>query len=226
MISATDTSKGDFRPQTIEFPPLRSREELDAHIEKTYGADVRDALHRSVDEQEDVIRELHERGLNGNAEALERTYKLHRQEMDRKETLLDKTWKVVTWPFGKAWEFAKKHPGVALLIVAAGAAAGIGLYYAGIGDMLVATVPNYSAEAAAVAKEASGVAGDIGLEGAGQLSPGIAQAAKPAIDLGLPAGSSAPPMPPMGGQLASPVSPPMSGPIIPEVEGLIGQSPK
>lgn len=122
---------------TVEFPPLQTLEELDQHVESTYGRDVNETLRRSIDDQVDVAEDLHAHGLNGRAEALQQTYQLHRQEFDRRESLLGKAWnttkEVVTAPFRWTWESFKKYPVMTTVGVTALALSGVGayLYYAG-----------------------------------------------------------------------------------------------
>ncbi len=151
MIKVTgDQPAGDKgATATVELPPVRSLQELDGVIEKTYGADVRRVLSTSVGDQQKVVKELRKFGLNGNAEALSETYLLHRQQLERKENLLSKTWKVVTWPFKKAWEFAKAHPFVTILLVAAVAAGGGYLLWRYAGSII--PIPNPAIGAGEVA---------------------------------------------------------------------------
>ena len=121
----------------MEFPVVESLEKLDQIIERDYGKDVLAALKDSSADQADTVRKLKEAGLNGRSEAIERMYNLHRQEFDRKESLMSKAWKgtkeVLTAPFRWTWSAFKKHPVLTTVGVAAlalGGAAGY-LYYAG-----------------------------------------------------------------------------------------------
>ena len=153
MPSTTDIGNGDGQQlSTIEFPHLQSVEELDRHIETTYGPEVLTALRDSNKDQASMVEELHKYGLNGRSEAVEQMYRLHRQEFDRKETLLGTTWRwtkeaagmagnAIAAPFRWTYSSFKKHPILTTLGVAALVAGGFagGYYLAGGWETFLAT---------------------------------------------------------------------------------------
>lgn len=151
MTSTTDIG-GDGALSTIEFPRIQTVEELDAHIEQTYGSDVLTTLRNSNMDQASMVEELQKCGLNGRSEAVEQMYRLHRQEFDRKKSLLGKTWhwtkeaagaagNAVAAPFRWTYASFKKHPILTSLAAAALVAGGIagGYYLAGSWELFLAT---------------------------------------------------------------------------------------
>lgn len=138
MTTDTRELPGGGRPNdAVEFPPLKSVDELDRHVEATYGADVLKTLRNSTGDQASVLEELHSQGLNGRAERLHELYNLHQQEFARKESLLGSVWEgtkeVVTAPFRWTWSAFKSHPVLTTAAIASLALGGTAayLYYAG-----------------------------------------------------------------------------------------------
>lgn len=134
---ATQELPGGAAPDSVEFPPLKSVDELDRHVEATYGREVLNTLKTSNADQADVLRQLHDQGLNGSAQRVEQLYRLHEQEFARKETMLGSVWnttkEVVSAPFRWTWGAFKSHPVLTTLGVAGLALGGTAayLYYAG-----------------------------------------------------------------------------------------------
>lgn len=202
MSTAPVTDLGaDDQPQ-LQFPRIESLDELDAHIEKTYGPEVLTALKDSNRDQADIVSDLHKAGLNGKSERIERLYRIHQQEFARKETLLGTTWRwtknavsatadVVTWPFRASWGFAKKHPIITSLAVAGAIAGGIYLMWG-----VPVPIPNPSI-----------AVGEVAAEGADLVAPSLE--ALPQADIVPPNFSQ--PYVPEGGPLPSIEPPPLSG---------------
>ncbi len=87
-------------------------------IQDRFGNNVGQILERvdvkglSIDDQQQVVRQLKDEGLNGNAESLLEAYKVHRQEIDRKAEL-NRRW------YTPIVEGAQKVGGVVKDVVAA-----------------------------------------------------------------------------------------------------------
>ncbi len=133
MTAATQELPGGQAPDdAVEFPPLQTVEELDRHVEATYGPEVLRTLKDSTIGQGDVLEGLHKQGLNGRAERVQELYRLHEQEFGRKETLLGSVWdttkEVVSAPFRWTWNAFKAHPVMTTTAVAALALGGVGAY--------------------------------------------------------------------------------------------------
>lgn len=191
--SATDIA-GNNSSSIVEVPHIESLEELDAHFEQTYGPEVMTALKDSNSDQAGVVEALHKAGLNGRSEAVERTYRLHQQEFARKESLLGTTWRwtkeaanttanAVAWPFRKSWEFAKKHPVVTSLAVAAAVAGGLYLMWG-----VPIPIPNPIVAAGEVAAEGAQPVADAfeALEQGQIVGPNMTNPYVPQIDPSLP----------------------------------------
>lgn len=202
MSNTPITDDGLAGPQQVEFPRVESLAELDVHIEKTYGPDVLAALKDSNRAQAEIVADLHKAGLNGSSERIERLYRIHQQEFARKETLLGTTWRwtknavsasanAVTWPFRASWSFAKKHPIITSLAVAAAIAGGIYLLWG-----VPVPVPNPSI-----------AAGEVAGEGAELVAPSLE--ALPQADIVAPNFSQ--PYVPEGGPLPGIEPPPPTG---------------
>ncbi len=203
MTSSSTTELGnDGRSSIVEFPHIETLDELDSHIEKTYGPDVLRTLRDSTLDQAKMVEQLHQAGLNGRSEAIERTYRLHQQEFARKETLLGTTWRwtkeaasatadALVWPFKKSWAFAKKHPIITSLAVAAAITGGVYLMWG-----VPVPIPNPSI-----------AAGEVAAEGAELVAPSLE--ALPQADIVPPNFSQ--PYVPEGGPLPSIEPPPLSG---------------
>lgn len=202
MSTASATDLGAENGPQVEFPHVESLGELEAHIEKTYGPEVLVALRDSNRDQADIVADLHKAGLNGKSERIERLYRIHQQEFARKETLLGTTWRwtknavsatadVVSWPFRASWSFAKKHPIITSLAVAAAIAGGIYLMWG-----VPVPIPNPSI-----------AAGEVAAEGAELVAPSLE--ALPQADIVPPNFSQ--PYVPEGGPLPSIQPPPLSG---------------
>jgi hypothetical protein len=116
---------------------FKRQADLDSFIEEKYNPDVLKALQASVKSQRSVVRELHEAGLNGQAESLERLYRIQTQELQRKETLMGKLWRGVTAPFRFIGRQFKEHP-VRTTLIAALLVGGAYLYFSGTGAALIA----------------------------------------------------------------------------------------
>jgi len=132
------------------IPPEKARTfkkqaDLDRFIEEKYSPDVLKSLRSSVKSQRSVLRELQEAGLNGQAEALERIYRLHTQELKRKETLLGKLWRGVTAPFRFIGRQFKEHP-IRTTLIAALLIGGAYLYFSGTGAALIAKAQQWIAK--------------------------------------------------------------------------------
>lgn len=172
----------------VEFPPMKSVDELDRHVEATYGADVLQTLKSSTTDQAAALDALHEQGLNGRAERLHELYNLHQQEFSRKESLLGKVWEgtkeTVSAPFRWTWNSFKKHPVLTTAAVAGLALGGTAayLYYAGqlesaltaIGaDKVVEYFSGAATQLAPMTPDTPIVpgAGEAGLPGAGPSMP-------------------------------------------------------
>jgi hypothetical protein len=138
-VAPQEITGGQTPERTLEFPPLRSVDELDRHVEGTYGTEVLTALKDSTSDQADVLRQLHESGLNGDAERVNELYNLHTQEFARKESLLGKTWdttkEVVSAPFRYAWSSFKERPITTTLVGASLILGGTGAYLYSVGAL-------------------------------------------------------------------------------------------
>jgi len=135
--STQEMPGGRMRESVVEFPPVKTVEELDRHIEGTYGQDVLKTLKDSTMDQASVLDSLHKQGLNGRAERVQELYRVHEQEFARKETMMGSVWnttkEVVSAPFRWTWSAFKAHPVLTTAAVAGLALGGTGayLYYAG-----------------------------------------------------------------------------------------------
>lgn len=155
------------QPSLVPINRVASLEELDREFESRYGMEVLQTLKDSNLSQQQMVEELQRKHkLNGQSEAIERTYRLHQQEFARKETLLGTTWRytkntvgfaadVVTAPFRWTWESFKRRPvlttaAIAALIIAA-------LYFT---PTLAPTAGEYGA---ALIESFKGVLGRLGL---------------------------------------------------------------
>lgn len=134
---ANELTKGGAPDAGVEFPSLKTVEELDRHVEATYGPEVLRTLKDSTADQADVLKQLHDQGLNGRAERVQQLYRLHEQEFARKESLMGSVWdttkEVASAPFRWTWSAFKSHPVLTTAAVAGLALGGTGayLYYAG-----------------------------------------------------------------------------------------------
>ncbi len=210
MASSVTDNGGGQKLLTVEFPHMETVEELDAHIEQTYGPDVLKTLKDSNMDQAQMVEELHKYGLNGRSEAVERTYRLHQQEFARKETLLGKTWRWTTeaastvgnvlWaPIKWTGQVMYDHPVLSAAALALLAWYGWGYLHEG-----AAILHGLAGEGAMGALEGASEAPAAGLPGMG---PGLE----------VPGGGVIPQIPnfeemlPSGGQ--PPMPPPASGPV-------------
>ena len=146
MSMSTQELPGGKAPDMgVEFPALKSVEELDRHVEATYGPEVLKALKDSTMDQAGVLKSLHEQGLNGRAERVAELYRVHEQEFSRKQetlSLWETTKEVVSAPFRAAYYAITEYPittAVAATALALGGTAAY-LYYAGQLEAALANV--------------------------------------------------------------------------------------
>lgn len=187
------------------IPPEKAREfksqkDLDRFIEDRYNPEVLKALQSSVKNQRSMLEALKEQGLNGQAESLEKIYRLHSQELRRKETLMGKLWRGVTAPFRFIGRQFKEHP-VRTTLIAALLIGGAYLYFSGTGAALITKAQEWIAKK--MGGEMLAGAGEAVSTGAGQA----AEAAKGAVEsLPIPSAPEVPvPTPSVPGSLPTEV---------------------
>jgi|GEM_PF-3712217 len=168
------------------IPPEKARlftrqADLDSFIEKQYNPKVLKALQTSVKSQHTMLGALKEAGLNGQAEGLERIYRIHTQELKRKETLLGKVWSGVTAPFRFIGRQFKEHP-VRTTLIAALLIGGAYLYFSGTGAALLGNARNWLVKRMGGEMVAdAGAAAKTGAEKVAEGATGALEAAKGAV---------------------------------------------
>lgn len=173
MVADAQAERLAPRPELIErwlFPDRES-------VEKQFGMELEKVkeLNKTDQGKKQLLEHMKsaDPSLNGNIGAALEQVNQNIAVLEKKESFLKKMIKLPVRAVEAVGRAIKKHPIVFSLLVAAGVAAGVGLYYGQLGNLLTQMIPNYAAEAAEVASESAGVSGDIGLEGAGTLSEGI-----------------------------------------------------
>lgn len=156
---------------------FKRQADLDRFIEEKYSPDVLKTLQSSVKNQRSMLTALKEQGLNGQAESLERIYRVHTQELKRKETLLGNVWNGVTAPFRFIGKQFKEHP-VRTTLIAALLVGGAYLYFSGTGAVLIANAQAWLAKqmGGKLLADAGGAAAGVG-EKAGEALEGLKGAA-------------------------------------------------
>lgn len=185
---------GRMRDTGVEFPPVQTVEELDRHIEGTYGQDVLKTLKDSTMDQASALESLHKQGLNGRAERVQELYRVHEQEFARKETMLGSVWntttEVVSAPFRWTWSAFKSHPVLTTAAVAGLALGGVGAYLYSAGQLEAALTAVGAGKVTAffsqTAAELAPLTPDV------PIVPGAGEA-------GLPGGAVVPDVPPTFG---------------------------
>lgn len=119
------------------LPMWKTKEEMIQSIEKQYGAQIARILAESgsVHDQADLVEKLKQAGLNGQSEQVARTYQLHMQEFERKESWLgrwqDRIMTVIKAPLklgGWVLNKMREHPFITTAVVL-GLAGFLGYYY-------------------------------------------------------------------------------------------------